>query len=257
MSIIKRARIGWRDATNGYVVTSSNNRICWKEVGGGALITATVTPGTYSDLELAAALKEAMDTAGAGTYAVWRDGDDEKFQLQQLENPAGAVFNIWFACASTIALEIGFDESYHGGALTYGADFATPDITYLDLTEPVRSPEFLPDFKARSDLRSLSGRRRSTRHGAAVRKWEADLWFNNFNEADEFFDFLTWAWRGAAFRWWPDKTNLHRWVEVQIGNTQTPVTERLPLFKNFAYRIMLEQVGNNQGTIDLEDLQDR
>jgi len=60
----------WRSAGN-FVIDATNNKIDFKNTGAGALITATVTPGTYTAATLPAAIQGAMAAVdGANTYTV-------------------------------------------------------------------------------------------------------------------------------------------------------------------------------------------
>jgi len=256
--LIKRPRVGWRDPEDAFVIGGDNRRLCWYE-RPGLLLTATVTMGTYSDLELAAEIKAAMEAAGSENYAVWRDGDLERYYFQMISPSASAIFALGAACASSIFPTLGFTTLPRSGAFIYLGDIPVPDIMYFDFLEPVRSPAFTPDFNERTDNRSYSGRRRSMMPMAFTRKWEAEVRFPNFSHLDDFWTFLQWALKGGAFRWWQHQGawGMHRWVKVMLENKAEAVGERLPLFKNFTYRIKLLQAGNNDGPIDLEDLQDR
>lgn len=247
-AIIKRPRIGWRDAEDAYIVTSANNRVLWNE--GAGLLSATIAEGIYSDLELAGLVKIAMDATG-GTYSITRDGDTELFDVTRLDS--ADPFTL-YACSLFFYMGYSVD---HSGAVSYDADLPTPAMVYLELTEPVRSPEYTHSEPQKETHRSLSGRRRSTSPEAQEYKWEADLRFPSYAALETFLDFIGWATGGACFRWWPDRTDWTRWVLVQLLDDEITPEERLPIFKNWTIRIELGQAGNNTGTIELSELQDR
>jgi hypothetical protein len=61
----------WRsNATGNFVIDSTNNKLNFKESGGGSELTATLTSGTYTSTTLAAEIKARMEDAGAETYTV-------------------------------------------------------------------------------------------------------------------------------------------------------------------------------------------
>lgn len=262
----KWPRIGWREVSGAYVVTAANDTIYWRERFMGGLLTATITAGAYSDLELASLIKTAMEAASAtagndAIYAVWRDEDDGKFHFQQIMNfGGGPVFDLGVVGALTpLWPDLGFTTD-RTGLVYYGSDLPTPDMMYFDFNETVRGPEYTPSIE-REDSRSLSGKRRSSTSRPMLKKYSADLYLramdSGYAHLDNFNNFLEWALRGGPFRWWPEKSDASRWVEVVLANTDTGLKEMLPAYMSFSYRIELEQVENNQGTIDLEDLQQR
>lgn len=253
MTILHYPRIGYRDADAAYVL-GADGHLYFREEAGGVIVNASVPAGTYSDLELASALKAAMDAAGAATYAVWRDGDTGLFHIQQAASPYSPGELTVYASGGDIRTTLGF-IGVLTGALAYVSDLPTPDLMYLDLN-PVRGPAWSPESD-REDNRTLSGLRRSAQNGELVSKYEGDLYFHGYAEQTAFRPFLKWALRGGAFRWWPDKTELRRWVETQLGNKNEAFGEMLPALNHFTYRIKLEEVGDNGGTIDLEECQDR
>jgi hypothetical protein len=254
--LIKRPRVGWRDPENAYQVTGSNNRICWREVTGGTLLTATITPGTYSDLELAALIKIAMDAAGNYSYGVWRDGDDDLFYIQQFACVSG--FDLISGCASAIFPLIGFTTLPRVGLCTYWGDLATPAMVYFDFLEPVRNPSYTPARPQRQDHKAYSGRMRSMDPHAMDKMYEANVRFPNFANFKSFLEFWFFALRGYTFRWWQDYRawGAHRWIRVQTENKNEAINEPT-FFKNFEFRIKLRQAGTNDGPIELEDLEDR
>lgn len=75
----QRSRV-WRSGGY-YSVDSTNNKIVFDEDGGGN-ITATVTEDNYaSQAAFAAAIKAALELAGAGTYTVEQDATSGKWKI--------------------------------------------------------------------------------------------------------------------------------------------------------------------------------
>lgn len=58
----------WRSSGAFVIITGANDKIDFKESGGGSELTATIAAGTYTAAGLAAAIKTAMDAAGASNY---------------------------------------------------------------------------------------------------------------------------------------------------------------------------------------------
>lgn len=252
--IVKLPRVGWRDPMDGYEVLWGGDRICFREEPG-VLLTATVADGVYSDLELAGLVKRALESAGTGTYAVWRDEESEKFIIQQLL-PASGYFDL-VMCASAILPLMGFTSGATGTTI-YTADFPTPDMMYLDFLEPVRNPDYTVSLD-RSEKRALAGQYRVTSAAVPAHRWEGDLTFRSFSHLEEYLEFSDFAIEGHAFRWWQDQRawGVHRWIKSQLDQDSIKPAEQLPLFKHWVHRIKLIQSVANDGPISLRDLQDR
>lgn len=112
----RRAKV-WR--TNGcWEITSSNNVIKFAE--GGGTLTATIAESTYtSTTSFLAAVKAALEAAGALTYTVTHSSTTFKITIA-----ATGTFSVdWEDPASTAADVLGFAFDDSGGA-TYTADLA-------------------------------------------------------------------------------------------------------------------------------------
>ena len=107
-----------------YVLDATNNVVIFRETDGVDL-TATVAEGSYDTAGLAAAVKTALDTAGASTYTVSQDSTTLKYVIAS--NGAGGDGRLelnWSDPLSTIADVLGFSVSSDDtGFLTYTADF--------------------------------------------------------------------------------------------------------------------------------------
>lgn len=118
----RRSKV-WR--SNGYwEITSSNNTIIFEETASVNL-TATVTAGTYtSTTSMLAALKTALEDAGASTYTCSVDASTNKIKIASNGVGGGGILNLeWSNASTTMESILGFDgTSDDTGALTYTAD---------------------------------------------------------------------------------------------------------------------------------------
>lgn len=116
----RRSRV-WR--SNGYWnITSSNNTIIFRE-SVGVDLTATVAVGAYtSKTTFFAAIKTALENAGAGTYTISSNPNTLKILISQAAGPA--VFQIyWSNPLTTMADLLGFDDTTDDtGSSSYTAD---------------------------------------------------------------------------------------------------------------------------------------
>jgi hypothetical protein len=114
----------WRSA--GYwEVASGANTIVFRE-SIGVNLTATIAVANYTTVaSFLAAIKTALDAAGASTYTVTQDTTTKKIKITSDGLGGGGIFQIYFSTSSAIAFgaAIGFDTaSSRTGALTYTAD---------------------------------------------------------------------------------------------------------------------------------------
>lgn len=72
-------------------VTSSNNKIDFKEDGGGEL-TATLTVGIFNTIELMAEIKTQLESSGIGTYSVNYDSGTEQVTISVSGSATTAQF---------------------------------------------------------------------------------------------------------------------------------------------------------------------
>jgi len=109
----------WRSKGN-FILTALNNKIDFKETGGGPEITATVPVGTYTSLTLSAAIKAAMEsvTLNARTYTVSWSGQTGKWTILG-STYLDILFSTGTSAATSIRSVIGFGASDFTGAITY------------------------------------------------------------------------------------------------------------------------------------------
>lgn len=109
----------WR-STGSYVITSSNNKINFKETGGGAELTAALTVGTYTTTTLAAEIKTKMDaaTVNARTYTVSRSTTTGKWTIAG-QTFLSLLFSTGTNAATSVRTVIGFGTNDFTAATTY------------------------------------------------------------------------------------------------------------------------------------------
>lgn len=118
----KRRSKVWR--TDGYWnITSANDEIDFEETAATPL-TATIANAEYSTTtSLLAAIKTALDAAGASTYTVSLDTSSNKFKIVSNGAGGGGIFTLLWTTETPFGDLIGFDTSANdSGALTYTAD---------------------------------------------------------------------------------------------------------------------------------------
>lgn len=116
----RRSKV-WR--SNGFwEITASNNTIIFRETLAVNL-TATIAVGEYtSSTTFFAAIKTALEDAGASTYTVTADATTSKVKITSNGSGGGGVFQIDWT-TSTAASILGFATTEEDtGALTYTAD---------------------------------------------------------------------------------------------------------------------------------------
>jgi hypothetical protein len=128
---------------NPIIISSANNKIDFKESGGGSELTATIPSGTYKDPhELAAAIKTAMDDAGAETYTVTYGDSTGKFTIATGGVFLSILWNTGTNTANTIAVTIGFSAGANStGTTTYTSanayTLASTHTPSLDTEKPL------------------------------------------------------------------------------------------------------------------------
>ncbi|MDZ4678396.1 MAG: hypothetical protein SGI74_12905 [Oligoflexia bacterium] len=133
----KRRSKVWR--TQGFwEITSLNNKLIFRETTTVDL-TATIAVSNYaSTVLLMAAIKAALEVAGASVYTITQDLISKKIKVTSDGLGGGGIFELINTdVLSTLASVIGFDISTDKtGALTYTADFLkihTKEFLTLDL----------------------------------------------------------------------------------------------------------------------------
>lgn len=121
----RRSKV-WR--SNGYWnITNSNNTIVFRETTGVDLTATVAVAGYTSSSALYAAIKTALESAGASTYTISQDATTLKHKFVSDGSGGGGIFEIYWSNASTTMDEIlGFtSDEDDTGALEYIADALT------------------------------------------------------------------------------------------------------------------------------------
>ena len=142
-----------------FVIDATNNKINFKDSGGGSELTGTIASGTYTPTTLAAAIDTALEAAGGANYTVAYSETTGKWTITS----DGAFLSIlWLTgtnTATAVHTTIGFAVADSTGAVTYtGANIAihTEESVVIDVgaTEPINSFAILFDRYLGSGLTS-------------------------------------------------------------------------------------------------------
>jgi hypothetical protein len=107
----------WRSAGN-FVIDTTNNKIDFKNTGGGSVITATVTPGTYTPATLPTAIQAALAAVdGANTYTVSYGATTGFWTIAT----SGAFLSLLWASGTSAAASLGPSIGFYRGQ--HGRDF--------------------------------------------------------------------------------------------------------------------------------------
>lgn len=118
------------DAFNDIIVVSSkNNKIDFAE--GGAQLTATLTPGSYSPTTLCAEVDTKITAAGAGSYTVSFNEINRKFTITKSAGSFSLLFGSGTNSLISAAGLIGYDQADQTGALTYSSAYALSAIARI------------------------------------------------------------------------------------------------------------------------------
>lgn len=202
----------WR-STGYYLVTASNNKINFKESGGGPELTATLTVGEYTELTLAAEIKAQLEAVGAESYTVSRSSSTGKWSIA-----GGAFLSLLFSTGTDAATScrslIGYGSSDYTGASSYvgaAASWHSEEWVKFDLStsEAVDSVALVFDKVEGSSL-----------SGSAVVKFQGnatDSWSSPALDLTLTYDEV----RGIYSHYFTaDQT--YRFFRVQVIDTQNP-----------------------------------
>lgn len=115
----------YQDTGNTVITGGVNDKIDFEETGNSEL-TATLTPGTYTQGNLATEIKTQLDLAGASTYTVTYISASNKMRIDSDGLGGGGVFNLLFStgtnAATSVARTVGFFDTDHKGELSYSSE---------------------------------------------------------------------------------------------------------------------------------------
>lgn len=118
----RRSKV-WR--SNGYwEITADNNELTFRETLAVDLV-ATVAVGNYtSNTALFAAIKTALEDAGASTYTVSVQAGTNKLSIVSNGGGGGGIFQLIWTSSTDLAQVLGYDHTTNDtGSLTYIADY--------------------------------------------------------------------------------------------------------------------------------------
>lgn len=205
-----------------FVIDSSNNRIDFKDVSGGAELRATITSGTYSPQELESAIESAMGAVGGFSYTVTYSSTTGRWTIASSSTVYFAL--LWSSgtdSASSVGASIGFDTSSDlTSALTYtGASIAihTEESLVMDL----RTTEAIDSFAMIFD--KTRGNQFSSEAVLKLQANATDLWTAPAVDVtlslDETYEVITYfASASSSYRYWRlkvvDPRNPNLYVEI-------------------------------------------
>ena len=170
----KARSLTWRSA--GYwEITSTNKTIIFRETADTDL-TATIAEANYtSTATFLAAVKAAIETAGASTYTVAQDTTTKKIKITSDGSGGGGIFELMVSDDDFTAADLmGFDDSDDlTGALTYTADqirIHTSEWLKWDLGA-TSNPDVLVAIGKRSTGVNLTSSATITLQGSTTDDW--------------------------------------------------------------------------------------
>jgi hypothetical protein len=175
----------WRTA--GYFnIQSGSNTIVFRE-SVGVDLTATITVDEYvSDTLFIAAIKSALDAAGASTYTVSRNSTTKKLTITSDGLGGGGIFELRFATSTAIAAILGFDDTNLSGALTYVADeiaIHTEEFITWDMGVPLNPTDFVM-AGLRNDFLKTSPNATIRLEGNHTNSWSSPAYTQNISFDD-------------------------------------------------------------------------
>ncbi len=142
--------------SNGHFeITTSNNKIDFKESSGGGELTATLTPGDFTTATLRAEIKAKMELVGGETYTVTYDVKSGQWTIVT----GGSFLSLLFATGTNTAVstgpEIGFLTGDRTGFTTYTGAVAIHsfEAVLFDLGSAENINSFFIFFSPRRGIR--------------------------------------------------------------------------------------------------------
>lgn len=217
-SLAKYWRSSYENGT--FVIDSTNKKIDFKESGGGAELNAVITEGTYTATELAAAIKSALEDAGAETYTVTYSSTTGKWTIASAGSYLSLLWSSGTNTATAAHSTIGFPVTDYTGAVTYtGSQIAihTVERVVVDL----RSAQDIDSFAAiwgKGDAWKMSEEAVVKLKGSATNSW-ASPGVSVTLAFDELYNVLTHFFASAqSYRYWcieiVDPRNPFLYVEL-------------------------------------------
>jgi len=228
----------WRSA--GYFEVDSSNKVIRFEETTSTPLTATIAESNYaSDADFFAAVKSALETAGASTYTVERDSTTKKIKITSDGSGGGGILNLLWTDGSTTAADLlGFDDSADdSSALTYTADnirIHTSDWIKWDLGAS-SNPDVFVAIGKRSTGVNISTSATITLEGNTTDNWTSPQYSQSVSFDESALVTLKAATddglHTSALRYWRltivDKANANGFVELAglyLGEYYSPAS---------------------------------
>lgn len=238
---IDRRRRTWRTAGN-FTVVGGENGIVFRE-SVGVDLTVNVTAGDYaSDSLFFAAVKSALESAGASTYTVSRDTVTDRIKITSDGLGGGGIFQLILTDAdfSDMADLLGYSTvSNLTGALTYEADIVrlhSSEWLLWDLGIP-SNPTGLVGVVDRNSSIAFGSSSVIKLQGNSTNNWDAPEFEGDVSISQGAITLLDSAgFHSAPLRYWrlyfEDRDNPNGYVElgaVCLG-LHTTITRGCPVF---------------------------
>lgn len=210
----------WRSAGN-FIINSTNNKIDFKESGGGAELHATLTSATYTPTTLAAEIKSALEAAGGETYTVSFSTTTGKWTITTGGSYLSLLWNTGTNTATCLGPSIGFPSSGDStGNTTYtGTNVAlhTEERITFDLGSAT-AIDSLAIFHDKASSWKISGSGSVKLQGNASASWSSPS-VDQTLSYDTTYKTVTHFFSGdQTYRYWSlkivDPTNTNLYVEI-------------------------------------------
>jgi hypothetical protein len=148
----------WR-SSGSFKITSSNNKIDFKESGGGVELTASIGVGIYTTAELEDTIKAQLDNAGNETYTVSYSQATGMWTIATSGSYLSLLFSSGTNNANSFATVIGFNGTDQTGSLSYtGVEAAihTEEGLVFDLSVTTQIDSFAIVFDVLSGIKLSS-----------------------------------------------------------------------------------------------------
>ena len=219
----ERRRRSWRSA-GFFEVVDGENVIVFRESVGVSL-SAVISPASYaSDSLFFAAIKAALEAAGASSYTVTRDTTTDRIKITSNGLGGGGVFQLMLTdpASADMAALLGFSTASDlTGALTYEADLLrlhSSEWLLWDLGVPA-NPTGLIGLIDRNSVLSFSGGAVIKLQGNETNEWSAPSFEGTVAVSDSSLSLLSSAgFHTGPLRYWrlyfEDKANADGYIEL-------------------------------------------
>lgn len=223
-----RSKICRSNQYGNFVISTTNNKIDFREVNAGPQLTATLVSGTYTATTLAAQIKTQMEAVSVDTFTITYSTTTGKWTI----GTSGAFLSLLNGTGTNAANSAlgscGFDALDHTGSISYlGASIAihTEEWVSLDLQTIEDIDTFAMIFDPSFGVK-LSNMAVVTVQGNATNTWASPA-VSVTVAIDDNNDSATYFWDTTqSYRYWrvkivdPKNTNLYiEWPKMWLGHS--------------------------------------